>query len=201
MYLDYFRERIIDKVTSLPLDAMIVSVVPTDWTALELVRHLTYVEMRWLEWGFEGQSVDEPWGDHLGERWFVGPDDTLDSLVEALRTRGVQSGEIVRRHDLDELGLVVGNAALWALPIGSGVGGSPFVLAFGADLEIFVQFLVENHGVTGRAFGPQTLGNLTFFGFGLAGAELGFLCERPLGDVDRRRRQRRRNHHPWLRRE
>ena len=104
MYLDYFRERIIDKVTSLPLDAMIVSVVPTDWTALELVRHLTYVEMRWLEWGFEGKSVDEPWGDHLGERWFIGADDTLDSLVEALRTRGVQSGDVVRRHDLDEPG-------------------------------------------------------------------------------------------------
>jgi hypothetical protein len=104
MYLDYFRERIIDKVTSLPLDALIVSVVPTDWTALELVRHLTFVEMRWLEWGFEGQSVDEPWGDHLGERWFVGPYDTLDSLVEALRNQGIQSGEIVRRHDLDEPG-------------------------------------------------------------------------------------------------
>ena len=78
--------------------------VPTDWTALELVRHLTFVEMRWLEWGFEGQSVDEPWGDHLGERWFVGPDDTLDSLVEALRDRGIQSAEIVRRHELNELG-------------------------------------------------------------------------------------------------
>src|SRR5665213_3116029 len=63
MYLDYFRERVVEKVTSLPLDALVVSVVPTDWTALELVRHLTFVEMRWLEWGFEGQSVDEPWGD------------------------------------------------------------------------------------------------------------------------------------------
>ena len=104
MYLDYFRERIIDKVTSLPLDALVVSVVPTDWTALELVRHLTFVEMRWLEWGFEGRSVDEPWGDHLGERWFVGPDDTLDSLVEALRNRGVQSADIVRRHQLEATG-------------------------------------------------------------------------------------------------
>jgi len=104
MYLDYFRERVVEKVTSLPLDALVVSVVPTDWTALELVRHLTFVEMRWLEWGFEGQSVDEPWGDHLGERWFVGPDDTLDTLVVALRDRGILSAEIVRRHDLDEFG-------------------------------------------------------------------------------------------------
>jgi uncharacterized damage-inducible protein DinB len=104
MYLDFFRERIIEKVAALPLDALIVSVVPTDWTALELVRHLTFVEMRWLEWGFEGEPVDEPWGDHLGERWFVDPDDTLDSLVDALRRRGVQSAEIVGRHDLDDIG-------------------------------------------------------------------------------------------------
>jgi uncharacterized damage-inducible protein DinB len=104
MYLDYCRERVIEKVTSLPLDALIVSVVPTDWTALELLRHLTFVEMRWLEWGFEGQSVEEPWGDHLGERWFVDPDDSPDSLVEALRARGRRSSEIVRRHELADVG-------------------------------------------------------------------------------------------------
>jgi uncharacterized damage-inducible protein DinB len=104
MYLGYLRGRVIEKVTSLPLDALIVSVVPTDWTALELVKHLTFVEMRWLEWGFEGVTVEEPWGDHLGDRWFVAPDDTLDSLVAALRRRGIHSEEIVRRHDLDERG-------------------------------------------------------------------------------------------------
>ena len=104
MYLDFFRERVLDKVTSLPLDALIVSVVPTDWTALELVKHLTFVEMRWLEWGYEGTPVEDPWGDHLGDRWFVGPEDTLESLTEALRVRGAVTREIVRRHDLDEPG-------------------------------------------------------------------------------------------------
>jgi uncharacterized damage-inducible protein DinB len=104
LYLDYFRERTIEKVASLPLDATIVSVVPTDWTALELMKHLTFVEMRWLEWGFEGVAVDEPWGDHLGDRWFVDSDDTLDSLVAALRDRGSRTAEIVRRHELEELG-------------------------------------------------------------------------------------------------
>jgi uncharacterized damage-inducible protein DinB len=104
MYLDYFRERVIEKVTSLPFDALVVSVVPTDWTALELVKHLTYVEMRWLEWGFEGHPVDEPWGDHLGDRWCIGPDDTRATLLEQLRSRGEKTGAIVRRHELDERG-------------------------------------------------------------------------------------------------
>jgi uncharacterized damage-inducible protein DinB len=105
LYLDYCRERVIEKVTALPLDALIVSVVPTDWTALELVKHLTYVEMRWLEWGFEGQQVDDPWGDHLGDRWCIGPDETRDSLVEALRRRGEITTATVRRHDLHDVGL------------------------------------------------------------------------------------------------
>lgn len=104
MYLDYFRERIVEKVMSLPSDALVVSVVPSDWTALELIKHLTYVEMRWLEWGFEGRAVDDPWGDHLGERWVIESTDTLESLVATLRERGVTTGAIVRRHELDELG-------------------------------------------------------------------------------------------------
>jgi uncharacterized damage-inducible protein DinB len=104
MYLDYLRGRVIEKVTALPLDALVVSVVPSDWTALELVKHLTYVEMRWLEWGFEGKPVDEPWGDHMGDRWYVGPDDGPDELVEQLRLRGEETSAIVRRHNLDDVG-------------------------------------------------------------------------------------------------
>jgi uncharacterized damage-inducible protein DinB len=103
-YLDYLRERTIDKIASLPLDALIVSVVPTDWTALELLQHLTFVEMRWLEWGFEGRPVEEPWADHLGDRWFVDSETTLEALIEALRARGLQTSRIIRRHDLDEVG-------------------------------------------------------------------------------------------------
>ena len=58
--------------------------------------------MRWLEWGFEGRAVENPWGDHVGERWVVQPTETRESLVTALRERGVITGTIVRRHELDE---------------------------------------------------------------------------------------------------
>jgi hypothetical protein len=52
------------------------------------------------------------------------------------------------------------------------------MLALGADLQVFVQFLVENHRLAGRAFRPKPLGNVAFFGF--AAAELGFFGERRL---------------------
>ncbi len=104
LYLDYCRERVIEKVSALPLDSLVVSVVPTDWTALELVKHLTYVEMRWLEWGFEGREVEDPWGDHIGDRWFIGTDESPESLVVELRARGQRTSQIVHRHELDEVG-------------------------------------------------------------------------------------------------
>jgi uncharacterized damage-inducible protein DinB len=104
LYLRYCRESVIEKVTALPFEALVVSVVPTDWTALELVKHLTYVEMRWLEWGFEGTQVDDPWGDHVGDHWGIEPVDTRDSLLHELRERAKRTEAIVRRHDLNDVG-------------------------------------------------------------------------------------------------
>ena len=59
-YLDYFRNRVAAKVDSLSAPEQRRTRVPSGWTPLELVKHLTFVEMRWLEWGFEGRPVDDP---------------------------------------------------------------------------------------------------------------------------------------------
>jgi hypothetical protein len=45
-YLDYFRDQVIGRVESLPEDEQRTSRVPSGWTPLELVRHLTFVELR-----------------------------------------------------------------------------------------------------------------------------------------------------------
>jgi uncharacterized damage-inducible protein DinB len=62
-YLDYFRDRVLAKVESLSEEEQRRSRLPSGWTPLELVKHLTFVELRWLEWGFEGRPVEDPWGD------------------------------------------------------------------------------------------------------------------------------------------
>ena len=103
-YLDYFRSVVLAKVDGLPDDQLRGSVLPSGWSPLELVKHLTYVELRWLEWGFEGQPVDEPWADHDGDRWQVRADETASQLTEALARRGEVTAAIARRHDLDEAG-------------------------------------------------------------------------------------------------
>jgi hypothetical protein len=103
-YLHYFRSVVLAKVDGLSEDQLRSSVLPSGWSPLELVKHLTYVEMRWLEWGFEGQPVEDPWGDHDGDRWQVAADEASDALLQALAWRGAVTAAIAGRHDLDEVG-------------------------------------------------------------------------------------------------
>lgn len=103
-YLDYFRSVLEDKLSGLTEQQLRGSVLPSGWSLLELVKHLTYVEMRWLEWGFEGRPVEDPWGDHDRDRWHVGAAETTPALLDALRHRAEVSALIARRHDLEEVG-------------------------------------------------------------------------------------------------
>ncbi|MGH9306012.1 MAG: DUF664 domain-containing protein [Acidimicrobiales bacterium] len=83
-YLDYFRARIIAKVGGLGDAEQRHSRLPTGWTPLELVKHLMFVELRWLEWGFEGRRVDDPWGDRRDDRWYVTSDETTAELAKRI---------------------------------------------------------------------------------------------------------------------
>ena len=104
-YLDYFRSVLRSKLAGLDESALRGSVLPSGWSPLELVKHLTYVEMRWLEWGFEGRPVDDPWGDQLDGRWHVGPHESLDWLLAELDRRAVVTTAIAGRHELTETGV------------------------------------------------------------------------------------------------
>ena len=103
-YLDYFRYRLAERVQSLPAGDVRTSKLPSGWTPIELVKHLAYVERRWLEWGFEGHQVADPWGDQQEGRWHVEPDETLAGLLAELQARGVRTRSIIEAHDLDEKG-------------------------------------------------------------------------------------------------
>jgi uncharacterized damage-inducible protein DinB len=103
-YLDFFRDRVVNKLSGLPPDALRTSRLLSGWAPIELIKHLTYVEMRWLEWGFEGQDRADPWGDRRDGRWYVGPDETLDGLEAALLAQAGRTREIVESRGLDEVG-------------------------------------------------------------------------------------------------
>jgi uncharacterized damage-inducible protein DinB len=103
-YLDYFRSRLASKLAALPAAELDRSRLPSGWTPLELVKHLRYVELRWLEWGFEGRDFADPWGDQQGGRWQVGPEETLSSLLADLHDQAGRTRAVVASHDLDEVG-------------------------------------------------------------------------------------------------
>ncbi|MEV4642955.1 DUF664 domain-containing protein [Actinoplanes sp. NPDC049548] len=103
-YLEYFRETLISKVSALPDNELRHSRLPSGWTPLGLLKHLRYVELRWIEWGFEGGDIAEPWGDQRDDRWYVEPDETRDSLTASLRAQGAHTASVVGRSDLTAVG-------------------------------------------------------------------------------------------------
>lgn len=106
-YLRYYRETAIEKVGALSDDDQRGSRIPSGWTPLELLRHLAFMERRWMVWGFLGEHVEEPWGDHTGDpaddRWFVPDGVGLEDVAAMLRETGARVDEILDAHPLDEI--------------------------------------------------------------------------------------------------
>jgi len=67
-YLDYYRDVVLRKLAGMSEQALRMSLLPSGWSPLELVRHLTFMEGRWFEWGFLARPVEQPWGDRNGSR-------------------------------------------------------------------------------------------------------------------------------------
>jgi uncharacterized damage-inducible protein DinB len=103
-YLDFFRSRLAAKLEALPPAELRRSRLPSGWSPLELLKHLRHVELRWLEWGFEGRQFANPWPDNVDGRWTVGPEETLPGLLADLRDQAARTRAIVESHDLDEAG-------------------------------------------------------------------------------------------------
>jgi hypothetical protein len=103
-YVDHFREVVIDKVMSLPGGDVVRSRLPSGWSPVELLLHLRHVERRWLEWGFLGRDVGDPWADERDGRWHVSSRMSLADVIDELREQGARTRGIVESYGLDERG-------------------------------------------------------------------------------------------------
>ena len=102
-YLDFYRGVVAAKLEGLSTGELAGSVVPSGWTPSGLVHHLVNVERRWLEWGFLGEQIAEPWRDASeGGGWvpLVLPVAELETMLDdaAARTRS-----IVEAHQLTDV--------------------------------------------------------------------------------------------------
>jgi uncharacterized damage-inducible protein DinB len=103
-FLDYYRAVITRKVDGLSEADLRSSQVPSGWNLLELAKHLTYMERRWIRWGFLAESVSMPFGDEDDqERWHVGDDESPAELVAALHAGGIHTRDIVERAELTDV--------------------------------------------------------------------------------------------------
>lgn len=119
-YLDYFRSAVLRKLDGLSDEQLRTSALPSGWTPLELLKHLAWVELRWLQWGFAGEPVSEPWGDQGPDgRWRVGPQETADAVREFFRAQCERSREITGAAQLTD-----------RAPPGGRFEGEPPVLAW-----------------------------------------------------------------------
>ncbi|ASU77302.1 DinB family protein [Actinopolyspora erythraea] len=104
-YLDYFRSALVDKLRGLPEDELRSSRLPSGWSPITLLKHLTHVERRWLVWRIGGEHIERPWRERSAGRWYVADDESLPELVAELHEQAARSNEIIRAHELSDLGV------------------------------------------------------------------------------------------------
>jgi uncharacterized damage-inducible protein DinB len=101
-YLDFFRAAVAAKLAGLSEADLTESRVPSGWTPSGLVLHLTNVERRWLEWGFLGVPLADPWADANGEGGWRTTTGSVDELHDLLGRAAARTREIVEAHELTE---------------------------------------------------------------------------------------------------
>lgn len=98
-FLDCHRQTVQRKVAGLSEQEMRSSRLPSGWSPLELLRHLTFVERRWLRWGFLGEDVGEPWGDadppHPDAPWRVPTSHTVAEVLAEYRAETDKARRVV----------------------------------------------------------------------------------------------------------
>ncbi|WP_449224294.1 DinB family protein [Amycolatopsis pigmentata] len=99
-FLDYLREAVLAKVAGVPEPAVRTAGVPSGTSLLQLIKHLTAVELTWFVWAYAGAGR---------ERWetksAVSADDTASDLADAYREAIAQANEIALAcTDLDRPG-------------------------------------------------------------------------------------------------
>ncbi len=102
-YLDFYREKAVEKVLALPPEQQVASVLPSGWTPVQLLHHLVFMEQRWFVWGFLAEPVADPRGDEVDDRWAVPEDRDVATVVEMIRAVGERTRDVLRRHRLEEI--------------------------------------------------------------------------------------------------
>lgn len=85
-YLDWYRDALMRKLDGLTDEQLRRPVDPLEWSPLGLVKHLMWVERRWMRWGFTAEDiVAYPPGEDDRVEFVVMDDESTDSVLLAYR--------------------------------------------------------------------------------------------------------------------
>jgi uncharacterized damage-inducible protein DinB len=107
-YLDFYRGVVAAKLEGLSADELSGSVVPSGWTPSGLVHHLVNVERRWLEWGFLGEQIEEPWRDAMEGGGWLPLELPVAELQAMLDDAAARTRSIVEAHPLTDVSALTG---------------------------------------------------------------------------------------------
>ncbi|MGH3342836.1 MAG: DinB family protein [Carbonactinosporaceae bacterium] len=104
-YLDWYREALLRKTAGLSDAQLRTPVDPLGWSPLGMIKHLGWVERRWMRWGFAAEKVlvyppsDVP-SDEV--EWGVDADESTESVLSAYVDEVRRSRSIAAAADLSE---------------------------------------------------------------------------------------------------
>ncbi|MER5913210.1 DinB family protein [Streptomyces sp. NPDC001982] len=103
-YLDYYRDALLRKLDGMSEHDLRTSRLPSGWTPLALLKHLAFVERRWLRWGFAAEHVDPIWGesDPGTGTWSVAAEESTEEIRALFLDECARSRTIVAGAELHE---------------------------------------------------------------------------------------------------
>jgi Protein of unknown function (DUF664) len=103
-FLDYYRSWVARLIEDLPDDQLRSSRLPSGWTPLDMLKHLVFMENRWLRWGFRAEQIPDPHGDKdQAGRWHAGPEESPSGLIAALYAAGERTRAIAAKAELTDI--------------------------------------------------------------------------------------------------
>jgi hypothetical protein len=102
--LSFYRATLLSKLDGLGAEQLTGSILPSGWSPLGLLKHLVFVERRWMQWGFEAEQISDPRGDEdpNSNGWLVTPEDSVADLTAGLAQIAARTEAVARQAELTE---------------------------------------------------------------------------------------------------
>lgn len=107
-YLDWYRDRLLVKTAGLSDAQLRTPVDPLGWSPLGLVKHLGWVERRWMRWGFAAEDVRAYPQTGDDAEWRVSENEPTKAVLAAYREEVERSRVLLVGAELDQTAAVGG---------------------------------------------------------------------------------------------